>query len=111
MRRIFVDYARQHMAEKRGGVAIRVELEDQIMNLAESGNTDLLALDDALQRLEAFDERKSRVVEARFFAGLSAKEIARALGTTEATVRRDWKIARAWLYRDLERSGGPARCG
>ena len=61
-----------------------------------------MALDDAMEQLEAFDPRKCRVVEARFFAGLSAKEIATMLGTTEATVRRDWKIARAWLYRYLE---------
>jgi RNA polymerase sigma factor (TIGR02999 family) len=102
MRRILVDYARMHIAEKRGGITVRVELEDPIMNLVEMGKTDLVALDDAMQQLEAVDARKCRVVEARFFAGLSAKEIATVLGTTEATVRRDWRIARAWLYRYLE---------
>jgi RNA polymerase sigma factor (sigma-70 family) len=72
------------------------------MNLVDMGKTDLVGLDDAMEQLEAVDARKCRVVEARFFAGLSAKEIATVLGTTEATVRRDWRIARAWLYRYLE---------
>jgi len=107
MRRILVDYARQHIAEKRGGIAVRVPLEDPVLNLAQTGNTDLIALDDAMQALEAVDARKCCVVEARFFAGLSAKEIATALGTTEATVRRDWRIARAWLYRYIESEREP----
>jgi RNA polymerase sigma factor (TIGR02999 family) len=105
MRRILVDYARRHSAEKRGGIAIHVALEDALINPIQAEKTDLLALDDAMQQLEAFDSRKCRVVEARFFAGLEAKEIAAVLGTTEATVRRDWKIARAWLYRYLEGKG------
>jgi RNA polymerase sigma factor (TIGR02999 family) len=102
MRHILVDYARRHAAGKRGGFAVHVDLEEAVMDAVQEGKTDLIALDDALKQLGAFDARKCRVVEARVFAGLSAKEIAAVLETTEATVRRDWKIARAWLYRYLE---------
>ena len=102
MRRILVDYARRHVAGKRGGFAVHVDLEEALISAVPAGKTDLIALDDAMEQLAAFDSRKCRVVEAHVFAGLSAKEIATVLETTEATVRRDWKIARAWLYRYLE---------
>ena len=103
MRRILVDYSRQHDAEKRGGATCRVPLDDGL-SVPVQEQFDLVALDRALDQLAAFDERKCRVVEMRFFAGLQAKEIAAILNTTEATVRRDWVIAKGWLYRYLERN-------
>jgi RNA polymerase sigma factor (TIGR02999 family) len=107
MRHILVDYARRQGAEKRGGSAIRIALDDAIAIPALDGKSDVVELDEALDQLQAFDERKCRVVELRFFAGLSAKEIATVLATTETTVRRDWVIAKAWLYRHLEGKAGP----
>jgi RNA polymerase sigma factor (TIGR02999 family) len=107
MRRILVDYARRHGADKRGGSAIRTTLDDAFEIPARNGRADLARLDDALERLQSFDARKCQVVEMRFFAGLSAKEIAAVLGTTEATVRRDWTIAKAWLFRYLEGKAQP----
>jgi len=101
MRRILVDHSRRQDAEKRGGAAIRSPLEEAL-TIPVQAEVDLGSLDEALEKLEAFDARKCQVVEMRFFAGLSAKEIAGVLGSTEATVRRDWVIAKAWLYRYLE---------
>jgi len=101
MRRILVDNARRRGAEKRGADAIRVPLEDAL-GISVQGPSDLIALDGALEQLATFDARKCQVVEMRFFAGLAAKEIAAVLKTTEATVRRDWIIAKAWLFRYLE---------
>jgi RNA polymerase sigma factor (TIGR02999 family) len=103
MRRILVDYSRRHGAEKRGGDAFHASLDDALA-IPMQQQFDLVALDRALDQLAAFDERKCRVVEMRFFAGLRAKEIAAVLNTTEATVRRDWIIAKGWLYRYLEGS-------
>jgi RNA polymerase sigma factor (TIGR02999 family) len=101
MRRVLVDYARRQGAEKRGGSAVRTML-GEALEVPGDEATDLTALNEALDQLESFDARKCQVVELRFFGGLSAKEIAAVLGTTEATVRRDWTIARAWLYRYLK---------
>jgi RNA polymerase sigma factor (TIGR02999 family) len=101
MRHILVDYARRRAAGKRGSGAARVPLEDAL-GIVVHEPFDAVALDTALERLAAFDERKCQVVEMRFFAGLEAKEIATVLKTTEATVRRDWVIAKAWLFRYLE---------
>jgi len=101
MRRILVDHSRRHGAEKRGGSAVQAPLDDAL-TIPVQQQFDLVALDGALDQLAAFDARKCRVVEMRFFAGLGAKEIAAVLKTTEATVRRDWIIAKAWLYRYLE---------
>jgi RNA polymerase sigma factor (TIGR02999 family) len=101
IRRILVDHARRKSAGKRGGKFQPNELE-AALTLPVPASLDLLALDESLQELDKFDTRKCRVVEMRFFGGLEAKDIAKVLGTTEATVRRDWKIARAWLYRRLQ---------
>jgi RNA polymerase sigma factor (TIGR02999 family) len=101
MRRILVDYSRRRGAEKRGGAAHQVSLDDAL-TIPVQEKFDLAALDSALDQLAACDERKCRVVEMRYFAGLHAKEIAAVLNTTEATVRRDWIIAKGWLYRYLE---------
>ena len=100
MRRILVDYARRRGARKRGaGLAPLAldEVEIAVVDRAEQ----LLALDDALDRLEALDERLARVVVYRFFGGLSEDEIAEVIGVTPRTVRRDWVKARGWLYREL----------
>lgn len=109
MRRVLVDYARRQGAEKRGGLAVRTGFAEVLKVPGHRGETDLAALSEALERLESFDTRKCRVVEMRFFGGLSAKEIAAVLGTTAATVRRDWTIARAWLYRYLKNGSGDVR--
>ena len=101
MRRILVDYSRRRGAEKRGAGAVRLDL-DEALALPLKQPFDLAALDDALEQLAAFDPRKCQVVEMRFFVGLGAKEIAAVLDTSEATVRRDWIIAKAWLFRRLE---------
>lgn len=101
MRRILVDYSRRRGAEKRRQPGAPVSFDDAL-TLPVQEQYDLIALDDALEELAAFDARKSKVVEMRFFAGLRAKEIAVVLKTTEATVRRDWIIAKAWLYRYLQ---------
>jgi RNA polymerase sigma factor (TIGR02999 family) len=100
MRQILVDHARQRNAEKRGGAAQRLSLEN-IDILPEQSAGDLLELNDALTLLERIDERKCKVVEMRFFGGLSENEIADVLGVSEKTVRRDWKFAKLWLFREL----------
>ena len=102
MRQILVDYARRHRAEKRGGGACMLTLDDA-MALPQRKSLDVVALDDALTRLSEIDPRQSRVVELRFFAGLSLEETAQALEVGPATVQRDWTAARAWLHREMSR--------
>ena len=102
MRQILVDYARRHRAAKRGGDVRRVSVSEAAAT-AKATDFDLLALDEALQTLASIDPRQSRVVELRFFAGLSLEEIAKALDVGPATVQRDWTAARAWLYREMSR--------
>jgi RNA polymerase sigma factor (TIGR02999 family) len=106
MHRILVDYARRYRAAKRGGAAERVALAETELAL-ESRAEVLLALDEALDRLAAIDVRLSRVVECRFFGGLTEEETAEALGVTARTVRRDWTKAKGWLQHALsDRVGG-----
>ena len=100
MRRVLVVYAVARKAEKRGGGAIGEPLDDAVAMAASRGD-ELLALDEALDRLAAVNERYARVVECRFFGGMCVEETAEALGTSPATVKRDWTLARAWLNRDL----------
>jgi RNA polymerase sigma factor (TIGR02999 family) len=100
MRRILIGYARKRNAEKRGSGADHVSLEDVVV-AAREAPADLLALDDALTRLEAVDPRQARVVECRYFAGMSVEETAAALDVSPATVKRDWTVARAWLNHAL----------
>ena len=100
MRRILVDYARRYRAEKRGGAPRRVGLNDAML-VAEERADLLVALDDALTDLSKLDERLSRVVECRFFGGLTETETAEVLGVTARTVRRDWTKAKGWLHRAL----------
>lgn len=103
MRRILLDYARRHATAKRGGGRRPVKLDESAMTVEDRADT-LVALDEALQRLEALDERLARVVECRFFGGLTEEETAEVLHVTARTVRRDWVKAKAWLYGEL---GGP----
>jgi len=100
MRRILVDFARATGRQKRGGDGLQVSLS-AAENIAPRKSADLVALDDALKKLAELDARQARVVELRFFAGLSLKEIAEALDVSVGTVRRDWSIAEAWLFREL----------
>lgn len=101
MRHVLVDVARRRRAERRGGPnAVRVPL-DAIEIPATEPDADLVAIDTALQRLASEDPRKARVVELRFFGGLSIEETAEALGISDRTVHADWAFARAWLYREL----------
>lgn len=102
MRQILVDYARRHRAEKRGGGACKLTLDDA-MAFPQRKDLDVVALDDALKTLAELDPRQSRVVELRFFAGLSLEETAQVLEIGPATVQRDWTAARAWLHREISR--------
>ena len=102
MRRVLVDAARSKGYQKRGGGAVRVTFDEFVLAPAEPGH-DLVALDDALQALAREDERKSQVIELRFFGGLSVKETAEVLHVSEETVHRDFQFAKAWLLRELKR--------
>lgn len=104
MRQILVDYARRHKATKRGGSVCTLSLEDAGVTPRQT-EVDVVALDDALQALARIDKRQSRIVELRFFAGLSLEEISKALEVGSATVQRDWTAARAWLHREMSRKG------
>jgi RNA polymerase sigma factor (TIGR02999 family) len=99
MRRVLVDYARQRARDKRGAGISVTSLDENV--IAPTPAVDVVALDEALERLAAVDPRQSRIVELRFFAGLSVEETAEALGISEATVKRDWATARLWLYNEL----------
>lgn len=100
MRRILVDFARERNYLKRGGGALQVSLAEA-ESLPLDRNDDLVALDEALAKLSQFDDRKGRVVELRFFGGLSVKEVAEVLKVSEETVMRDWRLAKVWLLREL----------
>jgi RNA polymerase sigma factor (TIGR02999 family) len=102
MRQILVDYARRHRASKRGSGVCMLTLDDA-MALPQRKEVDVIAIDDALNTLAEVDPRQSRVVELRFFAGLSLEEISEVMGIATATVQRDWTAARAWLYREISR--------
>jgi RNA polymerase sigma factor (TIGR02999 family) len=102
MRQVLVDYARRQRASKRGGGICTLPLDDAVA-LPQSKDVDVLALDDALNALAELDPRQTRVVELRFFAGLSLEEISEVTEIATATVQRDWTAARAWLYREISR--------
>ena len=102
MRRILVDVARARNKLKRGGDAVQVSLDEALV-ISREPSADLVALDDALKTLATFDERKSKVIELRFFGGLSIEETAEVLKVSPATVMRDWGLAKIWLLRELER--------
>jgi RNA polymerase sigma factor (TIGR02999 family) len=105
MRQVLVDYARERRAGKRdGGCRIAFELAEA---LPVSGDAELLALDDALDELSRIDERQARIVEMKFFGGLSAPDISQILGLSRITVDRDWATARVWLHRQMSRTALP----
>lgn len=101
MRRILVNYAVSRNREKRGGGNVQVELDEATIIVGDNSEVDLLALDSALTRLEELDERRARVIELRYFSGLSIEETAEALSISPATVKREWNMARTWLRAEL----------
>ncbi len=101
MRRILINHAVAKQAEKRGGDAVKVSLSVVDYVFHNQQDIDILALDEAMRRLAAFDPRKSRLVELKFFGGLSIEEIAEVLEVSHATVEREWAVSRAWLYREI----------
>jgi RNA polymerase sigma factor (TIGR02999 family) len=104
MRQILVEYARAHSAAKRGGVnSCKVTL-DEALDLPQRIDVDVIALDGALNRLSELDPQQSRIVELRFFAGLTIEDTSEVMGISPATVKRDWTSARAWLHREIARS-------
>ena len=98
MRRILVDHARAHEAEKRGGEFQKLSLDENLDAAGGERDVNLVALDDALNRLAEMDPQKSKIVELRFFGGLSVEETAEVLGVSAPTVKRQWRMANAWLY-------------
>ena len=101
MRQILVDYARSHGAAKRGA-GLKVELDAAVI-VAPERSLDVMALDDALSQLTELDELQARIVEMRFFGGLSVEEIGEVLGISRSTVKREWNVAKAWLSRQMKR--------
>lgn len=101
MRRILVDHARSRHRDKRGGDAENLPLEAAEFATSKEGTVDLIALDEALTRLALLDERQSRIVELRFFSGMSVEETAEAIGVSSATVKNEWRTAKAWLFQEL----------
>jgi RNA polymerase sigma factor (TIGR02999 family) len=103
MRRILVDHARSRRTAKRGGEVFRISL-DEVHDIPQQKSVDLISLDDALKDLEKLDARQARIVEMRFFTGLSIEAVAEALGISATTVKREWLTARLWLLRELKAS-------
>lgn len=106
MRRILVDHARARAGDRRGGAWLRVTLDEEVA-WGEAKEVDLVDLDDALREMAAQDARQARLVELRFFGGLLLEEAAEIVGVSPATAKRDWMMARAWLYRRLKRAQAP----
>jgi RNA polymerase sigma-70 factor, ECF subfamily len=104
MRRVLLDYAREHRALKRGGAAARISLDDAFL-VSEDQLDNVLILDESLSRLAAIDSQQSRIVELRFFAGMTLEETSEVLGMSTATIKREWSHAKAWLHRDMSRRG------
>jgi RNA polymerase sigma factor (TIGR02999 family) len=102
MRRILVDRARRKLADRHGGGGEKIQLDEALVFSAEKSK-DMIALDDALKRLEEVSPRQGRVVELRFFGGLQMEDIARMEGVSLRTVKQDWSVARAWLHREISR--------
>lgn len=104
IRHILVDYARAKATDKRGGAAERIVL-DEAVSFSDEPDTDLLALDEALKLLATFDEQQSKIVELRFFGGLTIEETAAVLRLSPATIKREWTLAKAWLFKRLKDEG------
>jgi RNA polymerase sigma factor (TIGR02999 family) len=103
MRRILVDYAKNRHREKRGGTAEDLSLEEALLATADETNVDLIALDEAMSKLAKLDPQQEKIVELRYFGGLSLEEAAEAVGVSRATAARDWQVAKAWLHREMTR--------
>jgi len=101
MRRITVKHARWHHTQKRGGQAVHLTLDEQLIGGTAAKVVEILALDEALERLMAFDPRQGRIVELRFFGGLTIEEVAASMELSSATVKREWRMARAWLRHEM----------
>lgn len=101
MRRILMDHARKHKAEKRGGDADKLPLEEEILLVSQESSNQLLALDEALETLARLDPQKAKIVELRYFGGLSIEETAEVMGVSVPTINRQWRMAKAWLYGQL----------
>ena len=106
MRRILVDHARRQHRAKRGGGSVTLSLDEALAATEPQPSVDLLALDDALASLTSLDPRGARIVELRFFSGLSIEETAEVLAVSSATIKREWSAARAWLYREMRQTSG-----
>ena len=104
MRQILVEYARAHSAAKRGGASACKLTIDEALDVEQKTDIDILALDGALDRLSELDPQQSRIVELRFFTGLTIEDTSEVMGISAATVKRDWTSARAWLHREIDRS-------
>lgn len=109
IRRILVDYARRLHAQRRGGLDTRITL-DEALAPQQDRDLNLVELDDALEALSQIDSQQARIIELRFFGGLSIEATGRILGVSPSTVNREWNLARAWLYRELSRSAGASGC-
>ncbi len=103
MRRILVNHALAHKAEKRGGENVMLSL-DEVLNFSEKPGVDITLLDDALNRLERIDPQQSKIIELRFFGGLTVEEVAEVLNVSGSTIKREWRIAKAWLYEQIVNS-------
>jgi RNA polymerase sigma factor (TIGR02999 family) len=101
MRRILMDHARKHKAEKRGGDADKLPLEEEILLISHDSSNQLIALDDALKTLAEIDPQKAKIVELRYFGGLSIEETAEVTGVSVPTINRQWRMAKAWLFGQL----------
>lgn len=104
MRHVLLDYAREHRALKRGGAAARISLDDVFL-VSEDQLDNVVMLDESLHRLAAVDSQQSRIVELRFFAGMTLEETSQVMGMSTATVKREWSHAKAWLHRDMSKRG------
>ena len=109
IRRILVDYARRLHAQRRGGLDTRITL-DEALAPQQDRDLNLVELDDALEALSQIDSQQARIIELRFFGGLSIEATGRILGVSPSTVNREWNLARAWLYRELSRSANASGC-
>lgn len=107
MRRILVDYARQHVAAKRGGTPVKVDLDAHANGFSESKSAEILAVDEALERLRNLDPRQAEVLELRYFGGLTVEETAAQLGVSARTVKRDWSVGLLWLRAELAGEAKP----
>jgi len=101
MRRILMDHARKHKADKRGGEAEKLPLEEGLLVVSNESSNQLLALDEALERLAKLDPQKAKIVELRYFGGLSIEETAEVIGVSVPTINRQWRMAKAWLFGEL----------